>query len=407
MSSSRPYQIVIFGATGFTGQLVAQYFYQRFPPGAEATHGINWAMAGRDADKLERVRDSIGAEGIDCLVADASKRSSLQWLCAQTEVVCTTVGPYAKHGDLLVAACVAQQTDYCDLSGEVPWMRRMIEAHHQQAREAGVRIVHSCGFDSIPSDIGVLHLQKAAKARFGEFCESVDMLLAEAKGSFSGGTYASLNQVLAEAGKSDKTASLLMNPYSLNFPAPDGRCDTREQREAGFSDSFQTYTAPFVMAGINTRIVRRSHALAGFPYGNEFCYSEAIATGEGLGGRLTAKLTAFGIGTLMSNPTLASALMRLAPKPGEGPNEKEREAGYFSIRFSGRTASGQTIKTSVRSDRDPGYGSTCRMLTESAVALLNTRHENREGGVLTPALAIGPELLEALQEHAVLNFQVH
>ncbi len=403
---SRPYHITVLGATGFTGRLVAAYLYEAYPPGRDQTHGIIWAMAGRDRSKLEQTRDELDIHGVDLLVADSHDADSLTALCEQTEVVLTTVGPYALHGSLLVATCVKTRTDYCDLSGEVPWMRRMIEAHHDRAREWGVRIVHSCGFDSIPSDIGVLHHQTEAKATHGEFCESVEMIVSAAKGGFSGGTFASLDNVLAEAAQSDKVASILLDPYSLNLPAPDGDCDSNEQREARFSESFNTYTAPFVMAGINTRIVRRSHALAGFPFGKNFCYSEATATGQDLGGRLTAAVTALGIGVVGNTGVLGQAIRGLAPKPGSGPSAQEREDGFFKIKFFGRTPSGKTLRTAVTGKRDPGYGCTSRMLAESAVALALTRGQNRDGGVLTPALAIGEELLERLPKNADVNFRV-
>ncbi len=406
MPESRPYHIVVFGATGFTGQLVAAYLYEAYPPGREATHGITWAMAARDRAKLEEVRADLDIHGVDLLVADSHDAASLGAMCAQAEVVISTVGPYAVHGSKLVATCVKTRTDYCDLSGEVPWMRRMIEAHHDHAREWGVRIVHACGFDSIPSDIGVLHHQREAQAAHGEFCESIEMIVATARGGFSGGTFASLNNVLAEASRSDKVASILLDPYSLNLPAPDGAADENDQKGVRFSESFDTYTAPFVMAGINTRIVRRSHAMAGFPYGRDFAYSEATATGPDLGGRLTAAVTALGIGVVGGTGVIGEAIRGLAPKPGSGPSAEEREAGYFKLKFFGKTPSGKTLRTAVTGKRDPGYGCTSRMLAESAVALALTRGEGRAGGVLTPALAIGEELLEALPERADVVFAV-
>ena len=306
-----------------------------------------------------------------------------------------------------MAACVEYGCDYCDLSGEVPWMRRMIDRHHAGARERGARIVHACGFDSIPSDIGLLHHQRTAQGTHGEFCESVEMVVAAARGGFSGGTFASLDNVLREASASDKVASVLLDPYALNTPAPDGTCAAdNDQRGVRFSERFQTYTAPFVMAAINTRIVRRSVALAGFPYGRGFCYSESVATGQALGGRLTAAVTAAGIGAFAGTGTLGQALRGLAPKPGAGPSREEREAGFFKLKFAGRTPSGKTVETHVKGKRDPGYGCTSRMLAESAVALWRTRGEQREGGVLTPALAIGDELLDGALARAGVTFHV-
>ena len=397
MPHPRPYHLTLLGATGFTGRLVAEYLYAAYPPGRGQRHGLTWAIAGRSADKLSRVKAELGLHGVDAVVADSHDGASLAAMCRQTEVALTTVGPYALHGSPLVAACVEAGTDYCDLSGEVPWMRRMIDAHHAPARERGVRIVHACGFDSIPSDIGVLHHQRTARERYGAFCESIEMVVAAAKGGFSGGTFASLDNVLAEAAASDKVASVLLDPYSLNAPAPDGTCDAQDdQRGVRFSESLQTYTAPFVMAGINTRIVRRSSALAGFPYGRDFCYTESVATGPDLGGRLTAAVTAAGIGVFGGRGAIGRAIRGLAPKPGTGPGEAAREAGYFKMKFSGRTPSGETLRTQVVGERDPGYGATSRMIAEAGVALARSRGRGRDGGVLTPALAIGEELLERL-----------
>lgn len=403
----RPYRITLLGATGFTGRLVAEYLYEAYPPGAESEHGLVWAIAGRSAGKLRAAKAELGLHGVDTMLADSHDLESLAAMCRQSEVVISTVGPYARYGSALVAACVEFGTDYCDLSGEVPWMRRMIDAHHAAARERGVRIVHSCGFDSVPSDIGVLHLQREAQALRGEFCGSVEMVLAAAQGGFSGGTIASLDNVLREATDSNKVASVLLDPYALNKPAPDGTCaHDSEQRGVGFSESFQTYTAPFVMASINTRIVRRSVALAGFPYGRNFCYSEAVATGQGLGGRLTAAVTAVGIGAFSDKGVFGETLRGLAPKPGTGPSPAAREAGFFKLKFFGRTPSGKTLRTVVRGKRDPGYGCTSRMLAESGMALARTRLAGRDGGVLTPALAIGDELLSALPARADVTFAV-
>ena len=404
---SRPYQVVVFGASGFTGRLVAEYLAAHYAADHEQPdRRLRWAMAGRSSAKLERVRSEIGAEGIGLIVADSHDRESLDAMCAQAEVVCTTVGPYAKYGVELVAACVVNGTDYCDLSGEVPFMRRTIEAHHAKAHADGTRIVHSCGFDSVPSDVGLLFLQREAEARLGRFCESVEMVVAGAKGSFSGGTFASLFNVLRERRERPGVADILDDPYALNAPAPPGNCPAPDLKRAKYSETFGVTVAPFVMASINTRIVRRSHALAGFPYGRDFCYSEAMATGRGALASLSAKLMATGINAVERGGLVSKLAQKLTPDPGEGPGRDERESGYFKLRFFGKTGDGQHIRTELRGKRDPGYGATSRMLAESAIALATTRGQGRTGGVLTPALAIGEELLTRLPDRADVTMRV-
>ena len=434
----RPHHVTVFGATGFTGRLVADYLAEAYPPDGEAADGaepLRWAIAGRDAGKLEGVRAELGLPPEAVVVADAHDRASLAAMCRATEVVVTTVGPYAEHGSDLVAACAAEGTDYCDLSGEVPWMRRMIDRHHEAAFRGGTRIVHSCGFDSIPSDLGVRFLQNEARARHGRFCGSVRLTLIGSSGSFSGGTFASLFGVVDAARADRDVARLLANPYALNPPAPPGDCPAAaDQRGARYDERLGKWTAPFVMASINTRIVRRTHALAGFPYGRDFCYAEAMATGRGVSGHLAAKLIAGGIGAVMGVAPVTAVVRRLVPDPGEGPDRAAREAGYFKMRLDGRLRGGSgehdsespraapltplrgepargdsdVVEVEITGRRDPGYGCTSRMLAECAVGLARTRGEGREGGVLTPAYALGEELLEGGRlERAGVSFRLN
>ena len=406
----RPHHVTVFGATGFTGRLVADYLAQAYAVAPDGGEPLRWAIAGRDADKLADLRDEYALEPSEVIVADARDPESLRAMCRATEVVVSTVGPYARFGSALVAACVAEGTDYCDLSGEVPWMREMIDLHHAAAQAGGTRVVHSCGFDSIPSDCGVAFLQREAKARHGRFCESIQLTVTGSRGGFSGGTFASLFGVVDAARESRDTRRLLADPYALNAPEPRGACDTaRDQREARYDERLGKWTAPFVMAAINTRNVRRTHALAGFPYGRDFCYGEAMATADGLGGRLAAKLVTGGIGAVMGVPPVTALTRRLVPDPGEGPSAEEREAGYFKMRLDGRLRgeAEEYVTGEVVGRRDPGYGCTSRMLAESAVALARTRGRGRAGGVLTPAFALGDELLEGGRlARAGVEFQV-
>ncbi len=402
--SPRPYQLIVFGATGFTGQLVAAYLAEAY---GTDQRKLRWGIGGRDADKLADVRHDLGDYELPTFIADSHEPASLHAMCTQADAICSTVGPYAKHGEALVAACVGAGTDYCDLTGEVPFIRRMIDRHHAGAKEKGVRIVNACGFDSIPSDLGTYFLQQQAQSKRGEFCGSVRMAVTGAKGGFSGGTYASLVNVLAEADTSPEVAGWLRDPYALNGPQPAGGCTAPDVRGAEYRAEFDAWTAPFVMAGINTRVVRRSVALREFDYGRDFCYQEMTATGKGLRGRLAAKLASAGLGAVLGaapGSKLASLVQRFAPEVGEGPGKRKREAGFFRMTFVGTFADGETMEVKVSSDRDPGYGSTSRMLGEAAVALAETRGKERPGGVLTPSVALGEELLARLPGRAGVRF---
>lgn len=402
----RPYDLVVWGATGFTGRLVVEYLYQQYGLGGE----LSWAAAGRDEARLRAILAEVGCPTLPVMVADSFDLDSLMALAAQTRVVCTTVGPYTRYGSLLVQASVAAGAHYCDLSGEVGWMRRMIDEHHAAAQAAGVKIVHSCGFDSIPSDLGVYFLQREALARFGQYAQRVSGRVKAAKGGFSGGTYASMTAQLAIAATDRSFARLLANPYALNpDPAHQGS-DPRDLRSVVLDPASGAWIAPFVMAGINTRVVRRSHALAGFPYGPQFTYDEALITGRGWRGKLVGNLMTLGLGLAMT--AKPGSFMRrivdwLMPKPGEGPSRQAIENGFFTLVFYGFTADGRRIETAVKGRRDPGYGATARMLAECAVCLA----KDQAGlppvfGVLTPSIALGDALLQRLPERAQVRFEL-
>ena len=401
---SRPYHIILLGATGFTGRLVAEYLLQAY--GADGD--LKWAMAGRDRAKLERVRKELTEQDIPLLVADARDPASLDDLTRQAKVLCTTVGPYAKYGSEVVASCVRMGAHYCDLSGEVPWMRRMIDAHHAAAAEKQLRIVHSCGFDSIPSEMGVHYLQQQAKARTGTYCTEIKTGLKGASGGISGGTIASLTNVLAEAEQDRRIYKILFNPYSLNPEDQQDGTDDPDLRTVAYDADFGSWKCPYVMAGINTRIVRRSQALLGRPYGADFRYSECMLTGDGLGGRLKAYATSLPLAILMkAKPgSFAKKLVdRFLPDPGEGPSAKERENGFWVYDLVGRLPDGQLLRARVKGDRDPGYGSTSKMLAEAAVCLAKDELPACYG-VITPAAAMGEKLLPRLQERAGLTFRL-
>ncbi len=402
MTAEREFDIIVWGATGFTGRLVAEYLHQRY--GDDAT--LKWAMAGRNLKKLEAVRAEVADDSVPLIVADSKDAASLDALTKRTQVVCTTVGPYGKYGSPLVAACVANQTHYCDLAGEVTWMRDMIDQHHVAAQANSTKIVHTCGFDSIPSDMGVYFVQQQALAQTGSPAARIRMRVKAMKGGFSGGTYASMNDTMEKAAKDKSLYAVLLNPYGLNPAGEQEGPDKRDLQSVIYEKATKSWISPFVMAGINTKVVRRSNALLNYPYGKDFRYDEAILNGDGFGGRLKGISGAIVLGIVMlakPGSLLKRILNWLLPKPGEGPSAAEREAGFYNLRFYTTLNDGATALGKVTGDRDPGYGSTAKMMAESAICL--AKDDLPEvSGVLTPSVAMGDALLTRLQENAGLTF---
>ena len=403
--SDRPLDLVVFGATSFVGQILCRHLVERHGTDGE----LRWAIAGRDADKLAAVAADSGA-AVERIVADARDRAALDDLVGRTRVVVSTVGPYALYGSELVAAAAAAGTDYCDLTGETQWMRRMIDAHQDDAAASGARIVHACGFDSIPSDLGVHHHQRVAVERFGDACTTISMRVAGMKGGASGGTIASMMNVVEEVRREPALRKVLANPYAL---APEGMRDGVRQPEVTVptrDDPAGEWVAPFVMAAVNTRVVQRSHALAGRPWGDEFRYDEAMVMGSGplgavKGGGLVVGLGAF-MGLAALGPTRNLLNRYVLPKAGEGPSPEAQRTGYFDLRFFGETEDGRRLVTQVTGDRDPGYGSTAKMLGETAVALVGLDPDALDGGFWTPSTALGDDLVERLEHHAGVRFRV-
>jgi short subunit dehydrogenase-like uncharacterized protein len=403
----RQYDVVVWGASGFTGRLVVEYLLERYPNG----DGLRWAVAGRNRSRLEQLftslKDSSRKPAI--IIADSHDQESLDEMARSTRVMLTTVGPYAKYGSELVDACVKTGTHYCDLCGEVQWMRQMIDQHQSDAQASGARIVMSCGFDSIPSDIGVHFLQQQAREQCGAACAEVTLLVRAMKGGASGGTYASMLNAIEQAGRDRSVARILRDRYALNPEGEREGPDRTDQRGPEFNADANVWTAPFVMAGVNTRVVRRTNAITGFTYGRDFRYHEATITGPGVGGRFKSAMMTAGLGLFM----LASALsftrrfvvQKLLPKPGEGPNQQERENGYFNLLLLGKLPDGQLMRVRVKGDRDPGYGSTSKMLAESAICLA-MNDSLVGGGFWTPASAMGDSLLRRLADNAGLSFEL-
>jgi short subunit dehydrogenase-like uncharacterized protein len=404
--SSRRIDILLWGATGFTGQLVAEYLLRHYGVGGT----VRWAIGGRSRGKLEAVRAALvaidpKASALEILVGESRDRATLDAAVRDAKVVATTVGPYALHGKELVAACVEAGTDYADLCGETTFIRDMIDLHHERARATGARIVPSCGYDSIPSDLGTLLVQERMRELHGAPCHQVKYFAGASKGGVSGGTVASMLNLVEEASKDGRVRRLLADPYALDPGRPQRGPDGADQRGVRFDPDLGRWTGPFVMAAINTRVVRRSNRLLGYAWGEDFRYSEAMSFGAGAKGFLTASAVAGGTTGFLAAaivPPLRRLLAKtVLPAPGEGPSKAARDAGYFTSRLVGlgRTREGTPARLfgTVKGTSDPGYGETAKMLTESAVCLALDEAIPREGGILTPASAMGMVLVERLR----------
>lgn len=389
MASDKTYDIVVYGASGFTGRLVAEYLAKEYGIGGD----LRWAMAGRSAEKLATVRDEIGAPAeTPLVVADASDPASIDAMVNDTKVVLTTVGPYQLYGSDLVAACAKAGTDYVDLCGEPAWMRQMIDAHEETAKASGARIVFSCGFDSIPFDLGVHFLQSAAIERFGQPMSRVRGRVRKMQGTFSGGTAASLKATMAAAAKDPSILQLLRDPFSL-APGHEGPEQPRGTKPL-YDEAIESWCAPFIMAPINTRNVHRTNFLSSYPYGKDFVYDEMMVTGPGEKGEAIANHIA-------NNDSMGKDG---GPKPGEGPSKEEREAGFYDVLFVG-TDGDHRIEAVVTGDKDPGYGSTSKMIAESAICLVQDP-VNTDGGIWTSAPAMGNHLIKRLVKSAGLTFDI-
>ncbi|GAB7095721.1 trans-acting enoyl reductase family protein [Halolamina litorea] len=404
-TDDRQYDLVVWGATGFAGRLTAEYLTERYGPST-----LSLALGGRDPDRLDSVAADLAArsewDDLPTVVGDATEPESLGDIARSTRVVCTTVGPYTRYGTPLVEACVEAGTDYCDLTGEVNWMRETIDRYHDEAVEAGARIVHGCGFDSVPADIGTLLVQSHALDAFDAPCESVRIYVDDASGGVSGGTLSSMAEVFEAASTDPLARETLRNPYSL---APAGERDGVDAGAGPWPQKDRlrgVWTAPSPMAQVNERVVRRSNALLGYPWGREFRCSEVVTTGRGAEGAVTAALLTGGLGLFTAAMTVAplrSAIRRhVFPDPGEGPSRDRIENGHFTVRVVGRGTAREgsfTVEAEFGTDLDPGYGAAARMLGESAVCLVRGDVDSSlDGGVLTPASGIGMPLVERLRD---------
>lgn len=414
ISQGDRYDVVLYGATSFVGALIAEHLARSPQEGRPFT----WALAGRARPKLEALRAALAAAPhppTAALVADAHDPEALRALCGRARVVLSTVGPYAQHGEGLVRACAELGVDYCDLTGEVHWVRRMIERHEAAAAASGARLVMCCGFDSLPSDLGVDALQREAQRRFGAPLGAIRYTLDAARGGFSGGTVASLTGALVELAGDPAQRRLMASPYALcvgsrSSPAPATRQPAVRRPARDPRDG--AWLAPFLMADINTRVVHRTHALRAHPYGASFTYSEATRAGRGAGGWLIAQALTLGLGALgaalLWAPTRRALTRWALPRPGEGPSAREREAGFFVVSLWGEAPSGERLGLRVQGDRDPGYGATAQMCAEAALCLAFDVGGTSEapGGFWTPAALMGEALVGRLGARTGVRFEV-
>ncbi|MCK1384731.1 saccharopine dehydrogenase NADP-binding domain-containing protein [Bradyrhizobium sp. 21] len=389
--SSAKFDIIVYGATGFTGQLVAEYLTQHY----KSDKTLKWAMAGRSLGKLKSVRDAVGAPGnTPLIVADASDAASLKAMAEQTMSVITTVGPYQFYGEELLAACVATGTDYFDLCGEPIWMRQMIDKYEAEAKASGARIVFSCGFDSVPFELGTFFVQEEAKRVFGAPAARVKGRVRDMRGTLSGGTAASAKATFDAVAKDISLITILNDPFALTpgFTGPKQPKGNRSLLE----EDLQSWAAPFMMALINTRNVHRSNMLMGFPYGQDFVYDEMVLTGPGEKGEANAKRV-MAANAAKTGPD--------APKPGEGPSKEERENGLFDLLYVAIAPDGRMVRAGVTGDRDPGYGSTSKMISECAICMLRDTTDVA-AGFWTPGAAMQHRLIKRLRDNAGLTFAV-
>ena len=385
--ADRPFDIIVYGATGYTGRLVAEYLAHHY-----GTDGPRWAMAGRSAAKLAEVRDMIGAPSdTPLIVADSNDPASLTMMAEQTRVVLTTVGPYQLYGEPVLRACVVAGTDYADLCGEPVWMRQMVDALDGEAKATGARISFSSGFDSIPFDLGVLMLQQEALARFGAPAPRVKCRVRSMQGGFSGGTAASLTATMAALGANPALIPLMTSPFGLT-PGFEGPKQPAGDKPL-LDEATGSWAAPFIMAVINTKNVHRTNLLRGHPYGADFTYDEMMLTGPGAEGQTIADHIA-------RTPMIGGPN---DPAPGEGPSPEERANGFYDVLFIGEMPDGRSLRYGVKGRYDPGYGSTSRMLAETGMALLSCE---APGGVATPGALLGEALVERLRAHAEISFAV-
>tara|TARA_B100001250_G_scaffold412703_1_gene444619 strand:+ start:5495 stop:6748 length:1254 start_codon:yes stop_codon:yes gene_type:complete len=405
---NRKFDIILWGATGFTGKLVAEYFLREYG----LNKSLNWGIAGRNKKKLEKLRfklKSVTKEALDIpiLIGDSHEIKSLNKIVKQTKVICSTVGPYMEYGMHLVKVCIDNDTDYCDITGETPFIKTNIESYHTLAVKKRIKIVHCCGYDSIPSDLGCLMVQDFSIKTFKNPCENVLFYVGKTKGGFSGGTIASMINMTEKSKFDKKMRALLKDPYALNSQDDWKGHDDLGQRDIKWDSNLEVWTGPFIMAMINTRIVRRTNVLLNLKYGENFSYQEVMTFPPGYLNKIRAKIFRLSLGFIqkvLRNQILRFILKKyILPSSGQGPSKSVRENGFFNVIIIGKgykeDGTLYKVKGNIYCDRDPGYAGTARMLGESAICLSLYKKELPDSyGVLTPAAALGKILIKNLKQ---------
>jgi short subunit dehydrogenase-like uncharacterized protein len=402
------YDLILFGATSFVGVILSRYLVSQ----TNFKVNFKWALAGRSQHKLEQLQVKIGAtfETLPFVIADSDDIESLRNLCSLTRLIVSTVGPYTLYGENLVAICAETGTDYCDITGEVQWIKRMIDQYQVLAQSSGARIVNSCGFDSIPSDVGNYFLQAKAQEKFQCYLPYVSMRVAKISGGVSGGTIASFISTIEEMKADPRLRREMANPrYLCPEYSPENNLQAKFKRKR-FDNYFSSWIAPFIMENINSRIVMRSSCLGDINYGADFTYDEAILTGKGLLGLLKSLGISFTLSALLwclyFRTTRGILNLFFLPAPGKGPSQDSQKRGSFKIQMLGRNHENQQLHVCIKGDSDPGYGSTAKMLGQCALCLLETPKTKVPGGFLTPSAAMGGMLISRLQRNAGLTFEV-
>ena len=387
MSNLNKYDFVIYGATGFTGKLVVEYAIKQYNNNNE----VSWAIAGRNNEKLEHVQEKLNLpSNIGKIVVDSNDQDSIDEMVSQTKCVLTTVGPYQLYGEKIIKTCISTGTDYVDLCGEPGFMHKIISECSEKAKETGARVVFSCGFDSIPFDLGVLFVQEEVMSKLNKYAPSVRGRVRAMNGEFSGGTAASMKATMAALQSDPELINILVNPHALCDGIQGVQQD--DDSKPTYDEELNTWVAPFFMAPINTKNIHRSNKLMNHIYGENFKYNEMWIQGPGEEGKAAAEF----ISTM--NP------LGDAPEPGDGPSRESRENGNYDVLFCA-DVDGETIKASVSGDMDPGYGSTSKMIAESAICLVKDC-EDLAGGIYTPAASMGKKLIKRLESNAGLTFKL-
>lgn len=395
--SDRSYDVVLYGASGFVGKQTVHYFANH------VSDSVRWAIAGRNRQRLEAVRDEIGVS-VDVLVADSQDQQAIDEIAAQTQVILTTAGPFARYGNALVDACVRFKTHYVDITGETPWVRGLIDRYQTQAAIDGTRIIPCCGFDSVPSDLGTYLIVRHLQREFNTSCQQVNAYF-QAAGGFNGGTLASAFHLYDSGAGVQMSEPFLLNPVKTQTQAELDR--NRDPQMPAFDADLNTWVAPFFMAPVNTRVVRRSAALYEEwqePYGTDFIYQEYLKFDEPFAGLKAAGVTAglgFVAGLLFQQPQVRSLLQPMLPQAGSGPSEQTMNEGWFSCELVGTAIDGRKVRGLIRDQGDPGNRATVKLVCESALSLALHGEElpggQTRGGILTPATGLGDVLTHRLR----------